>query len=512
MTTPDSNGQNQQIKARLSPPDASPAGAEAGSRRNGPLLALIGFVVLLFAAAAVLFLLPQKQMQPVEQSTAEVEKPAEIEPDEQQAPVLDKDGAATSDQAEQKDFAEVQLARETAVSLKIEAESQAVELWGGEFFRAAMQTMADADQALARQDGVAATELYNQVSAELRLLLESRQQIYLASLEAGGLALSQENGQEAMAFFQRALAIEPASEAARNGLSRAQTIEAAAALYREALSLEESGDLDKALSKLDELLELDAAYIQGRQVRARVQAQLAEQRFAEELRAFYTALDQGDLRAAEKHVEALKKRGINPEQIELVEKALAEKQEQAFIASQRKRAEELSRAEQWQQALEVYDKILAAVPDALFALNGKTEAAKRAELDTALAETINRADRLQDDRQRDAALKLLNYARQMIPPGQRLDGQIQALEALIEEASRRIAVTFESDNETEVSIYHVGRLGSFVSKQIELKPGTYTVVGSRIGFRDVRKVITVDAGSATEGQKNRFAIRCEEPI
>jgi tetratricopeptide (TPR) repeat protein len=475
------------------------------------VLALIGFITLLFAAGAVLFLLPQKQMQPVEQSIAEVEKPAETKSYERATSVAEKDGADMPDQAVHKDLAEAQLAREGGVALKIQAESQAVELWGGKLYQAVLQTMADADRALAQQDGVAATDLYRQVSAELQLLLESRQHIYLDSLEAGKLALSRENGQEAIAFFQRALAIEPASEDARNGLNRAETIEVAAALYREALSLEKSGDLQEALNKLDGLLDLDGAYVQGRQARERVQAQMAEKSFAEELDAFYTALDQSDLKSAEKHFEALNKRGLNPEQIELAGKALAEKQERAFIVSQRKRAEELSRTEQWQQALAVYEKILTAAPNALFAVNGKTEAARRAELDSALVETINRAERLQDDRQRNAASKLLNYARQMSPPGQRLEKQIQALEALIEEASRSIAVTLESDNETEVSIYHVGRLGSFVSKQIELKPGTYTIVGSKIGYRDVRKVITVSAGGATEGQ-NRFSIRCEEPI
>jgi tetratricopeptide (TPR) repeat protein len=243
-----------------------------------------------------------------------------------------------------------------------------------------------------------------------------------------------------------------------------------------------------------------------------VKARLAEQHFAEELRVFYAALDQGDLQAAQERLAALNKQGIDPGQVELASRVLAEKQEQAFLSSRRKRAEALSETEQWQQALAVYDEILATAPDALFALSGRTEAARRVELDTALVETINKAERLQDERQRAAASKLLSYAGQMSPPGQRLQTQIRTLAALIEDASRSIAVTFESDNETEVSIYHVGRLGSFVSKQIELKPGNYTVVGSRIGYRDVRKVISVGAGNAADGQENRFSIRCEEPI
>jgi len=61
---------------------------------------------------------------------------------------------------------------------------------------------------------------------------------------------------------------------------------------------------------------------------------------------------------------------------------------------------------------------------------------------------------------------------------------------------------------TEVVMYHVGTLGSFEKKQIVLKPGRYTVVGSRAGYRDIRKIIEIDS----QNKKNEFFVACRDPI
>lgn len=55
-------------------------------------------------------------------------------------------------------------------------------------------------------------------------------------------------------------------------------------------------------------------------------------------------------------------------------------------------------------------------------------------------------------------------------------------------------VQLASDNLTDVQIYRVGRLGSFESRQIELLPGKYTAVGTRAGYRDVRREFTIIPG------------------
>ena len=71
-----------------------------------------------------------------------------------------------------------------------------------------------------------------------------------------------------------------------------------------------------------------------------------------------------------------------------------------------------------------------------------------------------------------------------------------------------MSVELRSDGLTEVVIYHVGNRGRFLQQRLELRPGTYTVVGSRAGYRDVRQQIVVKPGVAPPV----VTIRCEETI
>jgi hypothetical protein len=92
--------------------------------------------------------------------------------------------------------------------------------------------------------------------------------------------------------------------------------------------------------------------------------------------------------------------------------------------------------------------------------------------------------------------------------GPRIDGQVEQLGRLISLASQPIAVRLTSDQLTTVTLYRVGQLGAFASHEVELRPGTYTVIGSRDGYRDVRQTFTVRPG----GNLAPINVVCVEPI
>ena len=71
-----------------------------------------------------------------------------------------------------------------------------------------------------------------------------------------------------------------------------------------------------------------------------------------------------------------------------------------------------------------------------------------------------------------------------------------------------LRVELVSDGLTEVVIYRVGRLGTFERRRLELRPGRYTVVGTRDGYRDVRLELAIVAGEEPEP----LVVRCEEKI
>jgi hypothetical protein len=58
---------------------------------------------------------------------------------------------------------------------------------------------------------------------------------------------------------------------------------------------------------------------------------------------------------------------------------------------------------------------------------------------------------------------------------------------------------------TDIAIYKVGKLGLFKSRQLSLRPGTYTVVGTRNGYQDVRRKIIIKPKQ--DGM--RVTIKCE---
>jgi hypothetical protein len=82
------------------------------------------------------------------------------------------------------------------------------------------------------------------------------------------------------------------------------------------------------------------------------------------------------------------------------------------------------------------------------------------------------------------------------------------LDELVRVAQTTIPVTIESDGLTEVIIYKVGELGSFHHKEVTLRPGTYTIVGNRNGFKDVRQRVKVKAGQ----DDLRVTVQCSEKI
>jgi len=57
-------------------------------------------------------------------------------------------------------------------------------------------------------------------------------------------------------------------------------------------------------------------------------------------------------------------------------------------------------------------------------------------------------------------------------------------------------------------VHKVGRLGTFEHKTLDLRPGTYTVVGTRSGYRDVRQQLVVKPAAAPPP----LVVRCEEAI
>ncbi len=180
----------------------------------------------------------------------------------------------------------------------------------------------------------------------------------------------------------------------------------------------------------------------------------------------------------------------------------------AALAQQRETARAFEAKEDWRRAVAKYEVALRLDPAVTFALEGRTRAASRAELAAKLDFHIAHPLRLATDAVAREAELLLQQAHEVEAPGSRHSQQIASLERALDEVTVSVPVVLESDGETEVVVHKVGRLGVFARKTLELRPGTYTVVGKRSGYRDVRRQLVVEPS----GPPPPLVVRCEEEI
>ena len=178
------------------------------------------------------------------------------------------------------------------------------------------------------------------------------------------------------------------------------------------------------------------------------------------------------------------------------------------IADGIRRARELEGREAWREAERTYLAVLAIDPESAAALVGQRQADGRATLDEKLEFYLSNPGRLLTPEVFADAASALETARETDPGGARIESQITRLDALLEQASTPVAVVLESDAMTDVVVYRVGRLGAFTRHELNLKPGVYTVVGTRDGYRDVRLRLVVTPGTPPDP----LVVRCTERL
>ena len=218
-----------------------------------------------------------------------------------------------------------------------------------------------------------------------------------------------------------------------------------------------------------------------------------------------TARQYGDAKVAFKAAQKLFPGSNKPKQgLASVQRAVHNEKLTALTAE----AQHFESVQDWNNAIQSYQQILVLQPDLVSAQQALLHNQQRENILSRLHGHINNKLRLSSDSVVSDAKQLLNEASLLEHPGSKIEQAAINLKNLLLQASKPISITLRSDNQTDVAIYKVGKLGKFSSLEIELKPGKYTIVGSRSGFRDVRKIVTVLADMADK----TIQVHCDEPI
>lgn len=382
------------------------------------------------------------------------------------------------------------------------------ESWGGaqwEDYENSSRTGDDAYLANAYQDAVPA---YAHAIEVGNALLDRSVDIIAAALAAGTAALEAGTASVAQEQFTLVLNIEPENQAAAAGLARAEHLPDVLALTQNGESLARDGSLDEAAAAFREALAIDSAWVPAREALAAVEARIRARSFEALMSQGFAALAREDFdEAYERFSDAL---GLRPGSEDAANGRLQAEQGQRLdqIALMEARAAAFERRELWPEAIEQYERALGEDATLVFAQQGIERARARADLDTKLAHLLENPNLLFDDRVLADARVLLGDAADIAEPGPRLAEQTAELDRLLRLASTPIKIELQSDELTEVTVYRVGPLGTFAETTLELRPGTYTAIGSRDGYRDVRETFTILPGRPVPP----IRVACVEPI
>jgi tetratricopeptide (TPR) repeat protein len=424
--------------------------------------------------------------------------------------------AANDTGAERSPFAEAQEsalrrdAQEVLQSLLTLQESLAergAAGWGEPTYSEALGHAAAGDTAYRERDFTGAIGEYRlaldqllELEASLPGRIEALYDTLVSAIENGNVLAAQTR-------FSELAEIAPADIRLIALEDRLAALPAVIAALDTAAEREASGDLGAAVEAATDATGADPDHQRAAARLNELRTALTRQQFTDAMSAGYGAMGAKAFDNAEQEFRAAARLipGAPEPSAALIE--LGQARTQNTLLGLREQGTQAEREERWADAVGLYQQALEIDALMLFATEGVARTQPRADLDTRLETMPKERDRLIDARIMRLAQDTLAEAEAIADPGPRLQAQIIAASDTLAYASTPVAVTMTSDGLTDITLLRVRRLGTLAEQTLSLRPGVYTAVGIRNGYRDVRIKFEV-----RPDQANAVEVRCVETI
>ena len=495
------------IKPRAVPLSHTGREQPRGSTRSKGHRWLLGLVVAIAAAAiATLFTLAPNWVEPVEVVSPR-DAPSDATPSPSAAPRPPPDDQLPPFQALRREQARTeaggQLARFVELELKLREELHTGP-WAEAPYDAARSLAQAGDEAFVAERFDAAIDQYRQAADALAALIEQGHAQFEEALTQALAAIDQRDPATAENWLNQAGEIKPDDPALLSARQRATHLPKVIVQFRAARNHELAGRWEQAVRTYQAIRTLDADTPGlGKAIAAARQGR-SGQVLRERLSAGFAALERNDFEQAERAFQQALKIDPGNASAEGGLQQIADQSELVRIAELKRQAEQHAAAERWAEAAEANRRILALDANIQFARQGLRQAEAQGQALNTLERIAAGAERLSSDALYQEAQQILADAKSLSPRGSILAAAIERMDALLRHHGTPVPVLLRSDDATEVLLSNVGPLGSFSEMRLELRPGAYTLIGSRDGCRDVRTEISVQPSMAP------VEIRCTE--
>ncbi|MEM6605796.1 MAG: hypothetical protein AAF671_08555 [Pseudomonadota bacterium] len=468
---------------------------------RSPLL-LLGLAGLVFLALIVVFALPSIVQQTRETDrgsavAADSESPSDAtntaSGDSRAAPRSEPASASSpfADAVEAKARSEAQDLLADLLELQETLTERGAESWAEDQMLAISSEALRGDELYRNRDFEGAISSYQSAldqALELENSIPDRVDVLIAEIERA-IEAFEEN--EAQTKLELAELMSPFTQDLGTLGVRVGTLNEVISEAEAAAAAEEQAELGNAVSAWERAAVLDDDHKYVKSELARVRSAYLEQRFNAAMSEGYAALDDNRFDRAKDRFDRAARLKPSSSEAKTALQELSVARTASKLQSLQRRGTALADEEKWADAASVFKEALQIDGGLRFAREGLAEAEPRAQLDEAMSKILASPERLVDAAILREAESTLRQAKEISTPGTRLQGQIATAEDTLRIARTPIPVTIQSDGETEVTVYKVARLGAIQEQSLELRPGTYTAVGTRTGYRDARVKFTV---------------------
>ena len=351
-------------------------------------------------------------------------------------------------------------------------EKRSAGTWGGAQFARGKQRLAAADVASgSREYGVALARL-READADLKAVEQRVDATLRAALAAGFAAVESGDAAAARRQFDVALAIDSSNAAAKRGLRRLDTLDEVRRLLAEAAEQERNGQAAAATATYRKALALDPDTVAARSALGRLEAQATGDAFGAAIADALAALSRKDYAAARAPTSVPgasvreHPRSARDSSRWSARSAIAAS---ARTSTPRRRPSARSAGATRSSSIARRCKIDAKL---LAAQQGVERAEPRAMLDAELASYLERPERRVLERHARRRARDARAGGRGPEPGAGAFAPDRPSSAIcVAAAETPVRLAIASDNQTDVIIYRVGKLGAFERKDMDLLPG-----------------------------------------
>ena len=339
-------------------------------------------------------------------------------------------------------------------------------------------------------------------------IIADRNKIFDEALSQALSFLQSDDFDQAKLHITKALTVNPTAQDALDAQAKIDVLPQVLDLLAEARIAQSENNMQKEYDILQAALQiaLDRTDISNRL--KILSESLKDVAFQNHIAKCLALIERRRASGARKHFSAAKNIYPDRQELSVLSAELLELEKELRIEQALRNAEKAKKLDDWNKALEYFMQAGKDAPNNKEVLQGQQFAQGIISLKQTVAQHLANPYRLSNTTVRNSAKAAISQSIPVLSQSPSLTNQVRELADMLEKLNKEISVTVTSDNQTNVLVRGVGKVGIISEKVIHLKPGAYVFEGLRKGYK--AKLIKVEIPFG----KSNFHIEviCDETI